>query len=475
MSPVRQSFLNDQRQFCEYLCRAWGESPTYRFLSISVEIPFVDPLAVLQDLGSLCQPLFYMENRQQQVAILGFDMAISYTCKGAQRFTQARTFIQDCVAKTLRMGAIDQPMSGPHFFCTFTFSANHTLQMWDKTSFPDATVLLPKWQIMRSPQHCLLVANWELESSPLYPEQVEQIAQDLGQRAQMICQVRDPLISIGRPALTGVQGEYVIPMERFKTQVERAIQAITKHQLKKMVLANAMDVQAPRPFQIGPSLQILRDQYPGCYVFAIRQSAGTTFLGASPEVLLRTRDQQLMTEAIAGSAPRGQTEVSDAALAHALLHGHKERYEHQVVVDFILECLRQLGLDPQVTRSLSLRQLSNIQHLWTPIQAPLLPTLHPLDILAHLHPTPAVAGVPRDQVLAELPDYEPFDRLLFAAPLGWVDALGNSEFAVGIRSALIERDRARLYAGAGIVAGSQPDQEMAEVDLKLRTLLEALV
>ena len=119
-------------------------------------------------------------------------------------------------------------------------------------------------------------------------------------------------------------------------------------------------------------------------------------------------------------------------------------------------------------------QLSNIQHLWTPIRANLPNSVHPLQILAQLHPTPAVAGVPCEEACHAIREWETLDRQLYAAPLGWVNGQGDSEFIVGIRSALINGDRARLYAGAGIVAGSDPAKELAEIQLKLQALLNTL-
>jgi menaquinone-specific isochorismate synthase len=113
--------------------------------------------------------------------------------------------------------------------------------------------------------------------------------------------------------------------------------------------------------------------------------------------------------------------------------------------------------------------------LWTPIRARIPRDIHLLKILAQLHPTPAVAGVPRDIALQQIRGCESCDRSLYAAPLGWIDRTGNGEFAVGIRSALIDGDRAILYAGAGIVAGSEPEKELAEIQLKLQALLNALV
>ncbi len=449
--------------------------PVYQFLSLSVEMKRVDPLVIMQEISTTQPSLIYMENRHQQLAILGFDVATSYRCEGHQRFAQARTFIQDCLARMLITGVVQPPLSGPHFFCTFTFSPQSTPQLWLKTAFPHGWVILPRWQIMQSHNHCILVANAEIQSrQPLTPDLISTMTQSIWKQVQYLEGLSCRSVAMGRPCVQSLKSEPVIAWDGFKTRVKQAINAISDHQLKKIVLANAIDIEATQPFQIPDSLQILREHYPGCYVFAVQHSEETTFLGASPEVLLQTRGQQLLTEAIAGSAPRGQTQARDVELANGLLQGSKERYEHEVVVKFIMECLQTLGLDPHLTRSLSLRQLSNIQHLWTPIRAYLPDSIHPLDVLAQLHPTPAVAGLPRDQVLTELVNYEPFDRLLFAAPLGWIDAQGNSEFAVGIRSALIQGTNARLYAGAGIVADSQPDQELAEVQLKLTALLDCL-
>ena len=124
---------------------------------------------------------------------------------------------------------------------------------------------------------------------------------------------------------------------------------------------------------------------------------------------------------------------------------------------------------------LQLLRLSSIQHLWTPIYAHLPLNLEPLEIVEQLHPTPAVAGTPTEIACEKIRHYEKFDRSLYASPLGWVDDRGNCEFIVGIRSALIDGNQAKLYAGAGIVSGSNPSKEFAEVQLKLQSLLEALV
>ena len=250
--------------------------------------------------------------------------------------------------------------------------------------------------------------------------------------------------------------------------------SIEADDFSKVVIAHATDIQSVTPFEIIQSLNNLRTLHPDCYIFSTSNGKGHNFIGASPERLLSVQNRQLVTDALAGSAPRGVNSTEDLHLANMLLKNRKEKREHKAVSDFMLERLRSIGLKPQQL-PLQLLKLSNIQHLWTPIYAHLPPDIEPLEIVALLHPTPAVAGVSTKVACESIRHYEKFDRSLYAAPLGWVDYDGNCEFIVGIRSALINGDRARLYAGAGIVSGSNPDKEFDEVQLKLQSLLKALV
>lgn len=260
----------------------------------------------------------------------------------------------------------------------------------------------------------------------------------------------------------------------FKISVESTLKSIQSNQFNKLVLAHPLDLIASQEFSITHCLNNLRQYHPDCYVFALSNGQGNSFIGASPERLISVSKQQLLTDALAGSAPRGKTQKEDQSFAQMLLNNQKERREHQVVIDFITDRLKQLGLKPQFS-PMKVLQLSNIQHLWTPIYSQLPPQIHPLEIVAQLHPTPAVAGFPTEIACQEIRRYENFKRGLYAAPLGWINYQGNSEFIVGIRSALISGNQARLYAGAGIVEGSEPDKELAEIQLKFQGLLRALL
>ena len=264
--------------------------------------------------------------------------------------------------------------------------------------------------------------------------------------------------------------------------VKRAIADIQNGHLRKVVLSHLLDLKLSTPTHPATLLHNLRQRYPNCYTFAFGTGTGQTFLGASPECLVNiqrypshSNQRRLYTEALAGSAPRGTNLVDDKRLGDRLLSNKKECHEHRLVAEFIIERLQQLGIQTNAIAPPQLRKLANIQHLHAPIAGPFPSHLSPLDAVAALHPTPAVAGTPRPEAIARIAQYESFDRGFYAGPIGWVDGQGLGEFAVGIRSALLSGDRARLYAGAGIVAGSDPHRELAEVRLKLQALLAALV
>jgi menaquinone-specific isochorismate synthase len=219
----------------------------------------------------------------------------------------------------------------------------------------------------------------------------------------------------------------------------------------------------------------LRQRFPDCYSFSFTQGRGPSFIGASPERLVRVSKGILETEALAGSIRRGATASEDAALASALLRSEKDLREHREVLDDIVARLSPLGITPEFPPQPHVRRLANVQHLDTPVHAALPDSVHLLDVLAAMHPTPAVGGSPREPALARIRELEGFPRGLYAGALGWLNARGGGEFFVGIRSALVEGSQARVYAGAGIVAGSTPEKEFAETELKFKAMLDALL
>jgi menaquinone-specific isochorismate synthase len=446
-----------------------------KVVSLSFDIPTVDPLLALAQLSHHRERHLYLEHRTTQQAVAAFGTALFFQSTGTDRFHQTRQFIQQWTPNitaydTATGASAPSGARAPRFYCSFSFFPQGTGSGMD---FPTASAMLPQWQITRRRSACTLTANLILTPDSSLTPVLEQLdtrlsqIQKLSQQAWPPTQSHHPRLSLLQPS--------PLAREQFKHSVAAAVNHISQRQLQKVVLAHAFDLVRKEPFQTLPSLMALRQRHPDCYVFSINNRQGKTFIGASPERLLSLYRGQLITDALAGSAPRGRNPREDRQLAQRLVNSRKEQGEHRMVVDFLASQLEGLGLRPQYPKSPSLLRLSNIQHLHTPIQAVVSGATHPLHMVEALHPTPAVAGVPTQEAFEQIHAYEQFNRGLYAAPLGWVDTQGNSEFIVGIRSALIDGNWARLYAGAGIVAESDPDREWAEINLKCRALSEALV
>ncbi|TAF00615.1 MAG: isochorismate synthase [Oscillatoriales cyanobacterium] len=431
------NLLQDRNQLHQLLLdcqQSLTEKDQTKIVSISQEISPVDPLAVLQEIATPDDRHFYFEKRDPIVgnsfAIAALDSAIHLTVAGSDRFALAQNFIQSCLARTITIGTERLPFSGPHFFCSFAFFDENVAT---NSYFPPGTVFLPKWQITRLKDSCIIVANAIINRDI----NVKIITENIFQRFNKIASLNYKTIkNAGKSSICLKQ----IPMNdaaQFKTSVKSALELIESKYFSKIVLSQAVNVIGQTPFSVIDSLNNLRLTYPGCYVFSTSNGKGQNFIGASPERLISIHNNQLIADALAGSAPRGKTEAEDGNLGKDLLNSEKDIREHQAVIDFIVDRLSHLGIHPDFSPLPRLLQLSNIQHLWTPITAKIPPDIHLLKVLAQLHPTPAVAGVPRDIALQQIRGGESCDRSLYAAPLGWIDRTGNGEFAVGIRSALI--------------------------------------
>ncbi|HEY5658394.1 MAG TPA: chorismate-binding protein, partial [Myxococcota bacterium] len=211
-----------------------------------------------------------------------------------------------------------------------------------------------------------------------------------------------------------------------------------------------------------------------CATFAVG-CGDASFVGATPERLLRLTGRRIETSALAGSAPRGHSPEEDARLALELIESKKEQSEHAVVVRELRETLAPLCRELRVPEAPTRLRLEGIQHLETPLCGTLEGDAHILDIAAAVHPTSAVAGAPRRAALEWLARNEPLERGWYGGAVGFVDASGGGELAVALRSALLRGATAHLFAGAGIVPGSRPQAELQETRIKLRALLTPLL
>lgn len=254
--------------------------------------------------------------------------------------------------------------------------------------------------------------------------------------------------------------------------VRNGLQRIRRGDIEKVVLSRKVAVWGDQPLSIPSVSARLRHAHPSCYTFV----AGG-FVGASPELLVRRRGRWVWSMPMAGTVERGGSSADDRRLVSALRASPKEHDEHRVVVE---DVRRRLA---SVCQAVSVKgpepvALSSVTHLATIVTGRFgarHDALTALALAGELHPTPAVGGAPRDAALAAIAELEGFDRGLYAGPVGWVDARGDGEWAVALRCAQIDGRRAVLSAGAGIVAGSDPEAEWTETQAKLEPMLRALV
>lgn len=277
--------------------------------------------------------------------------------------------------------------------------------------------------------------------------------------------------------LTGGEGpaDAHAERERWVRGVRDALQEVRDARLEKVVLARTLDVAAGSAAPPVRAYRRLRTDNPNSSLFFLQPEAGTAFLGASPELLGAARGSAFRATAVAGSAPRGESEEEDRALGRQLLESDKDRREQAIVAEEIrrslASCLGAVSVRPP-----RLLKLARIQHLESALEGRLPPDrdLHLLDLVAGLHPTPAVCGRPRDRALEALRRSEPFERGWYAGPVGWFDPSGRGEFVPGLRSAVLHGGAWRLFAGAGIVEGSDPLREWEETAVKFVPMLRAL-
>jgi menaquinone-specific isochorismate synthase len=270
-----------------------------------------------------------------------------------------------------------------------------------------------------------------------------------------------------------VQSDQVASPEEWTSQVGATVQMIRDRRAEKVVLARRTDFECGSAFDQASILAHLRAEYPSATVFAVGERT-KCFLGASPERLVRKDGAHLEVTCLAGSIGRSDDEEEDREKIAQLLASAKDRSEHDIVVRAIREALVPIAdhlSGPEPPRIASFR---NLHHLCTPVTATIKPRLGIVDAVAALHPTPAVGGFPRAQALEIIGETEVFDRGWFAGPIGWIDARGNGEFSVALRSGLVDGSRISLFAGCGIVRDSDAQQEWRETELKMRPMMSAL-
>ena len=442
--------------------------------------------------------VFFWEQPSEHNALVGVGAATTITTSGPAHATDAalqwRALMRNAVISYAE-DAEDIANAyghGPLFFGGFAFdSENPSPALW--ADFPAGLLILPRFLLLHSGTQTALSMHVLLHASESVEESFQQLLSDTEslliaiENSNSIINREDAGRPQGSPLHIGDQTEQdssnrnlaiqdILPSSKWMKKVAEVASEIRQGRFEKVVLARSVQVipeKANSRFSIETVLSRLRTSYPSTYIFVLQR--GTRFfVGATPERLVQAQNGQIHTMALAGSAPRGTTVEEDERIGATLLQSEKNSIEHSIVVARVRDALLAHCQEVSVSATPRLLKLRNVQHLETSIVAELVPGRCILDVIADLHPTPAVGGFPRKEALAEIRAVEEMDRGWYAGPIGWIGASGHGEFAVALRSGLISEHEATLFAGCGIVGDSNPQSEYEESCLKLQVMLRGL-
>lgn len=331
--------------------------------------------------------------------------------------------------------------------------------LWKK--FKDSEFQVPQFTLVQTEENSYLTINAYVD-----------MTDDARERANVLRRTAESLVQgVGTlPEGATLERAEEIDPAQWKEQVLRATEEIKQQQAEKIVLARELRLKLSKQAEIAPLLRKLMDAQTNSYIFAI-EHGDDCFVGATPERLVRLEHEQLLSTCLAGTAPRGKTTVEDREIGKSLLHDPKNRGEHDFVVQMIKQAMKQYCLDIEMPDTPVLYPLKNLQHLYTPVTATLKQGYSIFDVIEALHPTPALGGVPREESLAFIREHEILERGWYGAPIGWLDSNQNGEFAVAIRSGLVQGDEVSLFAGCGVVKDSDPEAEYQETSIKFAPML----
>jgi isochorismate synthase len=436
-------------------------------VSATTAIAGIDPSGLAFQTRLAADRWFCWEQPDRDLALAAIGSAHEVVSRGPRRFADAA---QGCLALTRDRissgGEGLSPGAGPIWTGGFAFAdQGGSTSIW--SSFPPALMVLPELSVHRQGKDAQLTVNALAGPGVDAGAVLERL------RARLAA-VRDAPLPLLDPAR---QGRTVIESVRsprdFEAAVSAAVGRIRDGRLQKVVLARELRLQAPAAYESAAVFGAMRELFPSCFCFCCGTPEGA-FLGASPELLIRRSGASASTVALAGSARRSSDPAVDDHLGERLLQSAKDRSEHEIVVRRVVGALRPYSVWVESAPEPALARIANIQHLATPIHAQLAEPRSAVELAGLLHPTPAVGGDPWPAVGELIEELERMDRGWYAGPVGWMDATEDGEFCVAVRSALLRDREAHVYAGNGIVAGSDPAAELAETEIKLEALLPLL-
>jgi salicylate biosynthesis isochorismate synthase/menaquinone-specific isochorismate synthase len=437
-------------------------------VSVTVEAEIGDPCAAVFASRLASDRWFCWEQPDREFALAGLGVAHEAASRGETRFDDVA---EECL-RTGRDPVVDEPSelppgAGPVWLGGFAFDpVGGASSTW--SSLSPGSLVLPELSVCRSGGLTLLTVNAVVRPG----DDAEEIAAALSARLAGL-QVDAPLPMLDPHPTSHAEIRSARPPGDFEAAVAAATSRIGAGEMSKVVLARKVVVGAAAAHDPAALFGAMREQFPACFCFCCG-TLEAAFIGASPELLVRRSGASVSTVALAGSTRRSSDPAVDDHLGEQLLRSDKDRREQRIVSERIVRALRPHAVWVEAAAEPEIVKVANIQHLATPVIAQLAEPHSAIELAGMLHPTPAVGGEPWPAAATAIAELEGMDRGWYAGPVGWMDATEDGEFCVALRSALLRDREAHLFAGVGVVAGSDPAAELAETEVKLGALLPLL-
>jgi salicylate biosynthesis isochorismate synthase/menaquinone-specific isochorismate synthase len=427
----------------------------------------VDPTEVVVASRRGGEPWFAIENIDREgAAVATLGCALAMEARGPGRFRELASRWRSLGGSAITDPPAGPPGSGLAAFGGFAFAPDGGASpRWE--GFAPAAMLVPDLSLARRRAETWLTVNALVVAGDALEDLQARVEARLRELRRGPLPMLDPA-PVGRYRVHSP-----MPPTHYEEAVRRAVEQIRAGELEKVVLARELEVDAPVDHDAAAVIGALREGYPSCFVYAVGTGAAT-FIGASPELLVRREGQRASTVSLAGSTRRSADPSVDDHLGEQLLHSAKDRHENEIVARRIMSALGPHAVWVTAAPEPVVVKVANIQHLAAPIRAQLTAPISAIELAGILHPTPAVGGEPDAVSQRLIPALEGFDRGWYAGALGWTDSSGDGEFCVALRCALLRGRHAWCYAGCGIVADSDPAAELAETVVKLEALLPLL-
>ncbi|AOH56818.1 isochorismate synthase [Peribacillus muralis] len=408
---------------------------------------------------------FFWEDPAKEITITGLgNVKKLKAAANAERYREVEKSwikLQETAVKT---GVTDVEATGPLLFGGFSFDyeSNSTI-LWNH--FGDNLFYIPAFMLSIVGKQAYLTTNLLCS-----PDDSEKLFRDM-------INEREAFLSEGLDGVPCGPNSLVKQREvqsaEWKRTVTEAVEEIKTTDLDKIVLARELRLTFEHSIDSGKVLEQLIAEQPLSYIFSL-EAGGDCFVGATPERLIKKQGDAVFSTCLAGSMGRGKDQREDVSLGNELLHDQKNLQEHQYVVSMISNAFDAVCEKVVIPDGPELMKNRHIQHLYTPVRGVAKEGVTILQFVENLHPTPAMGGLPKGKAVVRIREMEGLERGFYAGPLGWMDTYGNGEFAVGIRSALIQDNEASLFAGCGVVEDSTASAEFRETGIKFNPMLSAL-